>query len=83
MANITATFVNSYGDSRKWVIVDMARDPNSPPILFNDYLDPDQSTPGLTLYSSDGIYRSVQYQRSDGAPTMVDNVTDGSQVSMS
>ncbi len=82
MAEITATFTNSYGESRQWVIVDTGRDPNSPPTIFNGYLAPDQSTDPLTLYSSDGVYGQVTYQRSDGAATVADSITDGSNVSM-
>ena len=82
MGQISATFKNSYGDSRRWVILDTGRDPNSPPVIFQDYLDPDQSTSALNLYSSDGIYGQVTYQRSDGAPTNVDSITDGSEVAM-
>jgi hypothetical protein len=48
----------------------------------NDYLEPNQVTNPLSLYSDDGIYGEVTYQRSDGAPTVVDSITDGSQVSM-
>jgi hypothetical protein len=83
MATISATFLNDYGQSRKWVIVDSGRDPNSPPVIFNDYLDPNQATDSLSLYSDDGIYGQVTYQRSDGAPTVADNITDGTQVRMS
>lgn len=82
MPEISATFSNSYGESRRWVIADIARDPNSPPILFDGYLEPDQSTQALALYSSDGIYGKVQYARSDGAWTIADNITDQSVVSM-
>ena len=81
MADVTATFTNGYGESRKWVIVDSGRDPNAPPVLFNDYLDPDGLTPSLTFYS-DGFGAHAQYQRSDGAPTNVD-VADGDNVRMS
>jgi len=82
VATISATFRNDYGESRKWVIVDTSRDPNSPPVIFNDYLDPGQSTPSLGLYSSDGTYGEVTYQRSDGAPTLSSSITDGSTVGM-
>jgi hypothetical protein len=82
MANITATFVNGYGDSRQWAIWDTGIDPNSPKLLFNDYLAPGDSTQ-QSLYSADGIYGSARYQRSDGAPQVVDSITDQSQVSMS
>ncbi|MFZ1018190.1 MAG: hypothetical protein WAN39_09990 [Candidatus Cybelea sp.] len=80
MADISATFTNKYGESRKWVILDLGRDKNAPPVIFNDYLDVDQSTPALTVYS-DGWHGTVQYVRSDGAPTNVD-VSDGDNVSM-
>jgi hypothetical protein len=80
MSDITATFVNKYGQSRKWVVLDMGRDPNAPPVIFNDYLDVDQSTGALTLYS-DAYHGQVQYQRSDGSPTNID-VRDGDTVSM-
>lgn len=80
MPDISATFTNKYGESRKWVILDLGRDKNAPPVIFNDYLDADQSTPALTMYS-DGWHGTVQYQRSDGSPTNVD-VSDGNNVSM-
>ena len=82
MADISATFRNDYSESRRFVIVDTGRDPNSPPVIFDGYLEPGQSTQTLTLYSSDGVYGKVSYQRSDGAVTVVDNITDGSVVSM-
>ena len=82
MPQIAATFQNNYGESRKWVIVDVKRDPNAPPVVFNDYLEPNQATSPLNLYSDDGIYGEATYQRSDGAPTHVDSITDGTQVSM-
>ena len=82
MANITATFRNTYGESRRWVIWDTGRDPNSPPIIFDGYLDPDGATNPLAIYSADGIYGTVQYQRSDGARTVQDSITDGSEVRM-
>ena len=82
MATIGATFRNDYGSSRQWVIWDVGRDPNSPPVIFNNYLEPGQSTDLLSLYSSDGVYAAALYQRSDGAPTNVDSITDNSQVSM-
>jgi len=82
MANIMATFVSNYSDSRQWAIWDRGIDPNSPRPLFNDYLAPGESTQ-QTLYSADGIYGFAQYQRSDGPLQLVDNITDGSQVSIS
>ena len=82
MADISATFSNDYGESRRFVIVDIGRDPNNPPGIFDGYLEPGQSTQSLTLYSADGIYGKVSYQRSDGAITVVDNISDNSAVSM-
>jgi hypothetical protein len=79
--DISATFKNNYGQSRRWVVVDTGRDPNSPPTIFDGYLDAGQATASLAVYSSDGIYGNVTYQRSDGAPT-VTSVTDGSEVRM-
>lgn len=83
MANIYAQFKNNYSESRKWVIIDLGRDPNAPPVVFNDYLDPNGVTDALQIYSSDGTWGKVQYQRSDGPAQVVDDVTDGSTVSMS
>jgi len=81
LATISATFTNNSGSSRKWVILDIGRDPNAPPVLFDDYLDPGQATQALSLYSDiDGA--KALYQRSDGAPTNV-NVSDGDNVQMS
>jgi hypothetical protein len=80
MPDISATFRNDYGASRRFVIIDTGRDPNSPPVIFDGYLEPGQST-ALTLYS-DGWHGNVSYQRSDGAVNIVDNITDGSVVSM-
>ncbi len=82
MPNIRASFRNNYGESRRWLIWDIARDPNSPPVIFDGYLEPDQSTDWLTLYSSDGIYGRVTYQRSDGAPTTPMDISDGDTVNM-
>ena len=82
MAEIGVSFRNDYGSSRRWVIVDSGRDPNAPPTIFDDYLDVGQSTSTLTLYSADGIYGQVTYQRSDGAPTVADSLTDGTTVGM-
>lgn len=82
MADISAIFSNDYGESRRWVIVDSGRDPNSPPVIFDGYLDPGQTTDSLQLYSADGIYGQATYQRSDGAPTVVDDITEGTTVSM-
>jgi len=70
------------GDSRAWVIKDYGIDPNAPRVIFSDYLGPDDATAALGLYSSDGVYGKASYQRSDGAETMVDDITDGSEVRM-
>lgn len=82
MASVKAVFRNTYGESRRWVIWDIGRDPNSPPVVFDGYLDPDAATDPLEIYSADGIYGKTQYQRSDGAATIEDNITDGSEVRM-
>ena len=82
MASISASFCNNFGDSRLYVIVDAKRDPNAPPEIFRGYLEPNQSTDVLSLYSGDDSWGQVIYQRSDGAPTVVDTITDGSTVSM-
>jgi hypothetical protein len=82
MANIRAVFRNTYSESRRWVIVDTGRDPNSPPTIYDGYLDPDGTTDPLDIYSGDGIYGQVQYQRADGAPTVEANIVDGSEVRM-
>jgi hypothetical protein len=82
MPDISATFRNDYSESRHFVIVDTGRDPNSPPGIFDGYLEPGQSTESLTVYSADGTWGKVTYQRSDGAPTVVDNITDQAVVSM-
>ena len=66
MPNISASFRNDYSESRRWTIVDTGRDPNSPPVIFSDYLEPGQATQAFDLYSSDGVYGQVTYQRSDG-----------------
>jgi hypothetical protein len=83
MAQISATFKSDYSESRHWVILDIGVDQNSPLTLFDGYLGPNDVTQAFSLYSSDGIYGLAMYQRSDGAPTRVDNITDGQQVSMS
>jgi len=82
MPNITVTFTNAFGQSRLWVIRDLARDPNSPPVVFNDFLDAGGSTPALTLGSSDGLLGNAVYQRSDGAPQIV-TPSDQDEVQMS
>jgi anti-sigma regulatory factor (Ser/Thr protein kinase) len=82
MGQVNATFKNNYGDSRAWVIKDYGIDPNAPRVIFSDYLGPDDATAALGLYSSDGVYGKASYQRSDGAETMVDDITDGSEVRM-
>ncbi len=82
MPDISASFKSDYSESRRWVIVDTGRDPNSPPTIFDGYLEPNQATNSLPVYSSDGTWGSVTYQRSDGSPTNT-TVADGSVVSMS
>ena len=82
MASIKAIFKNEYSESRRWVILDIGRDPNSPPVIFDGYLDSGSETGPLEIYSSDSIYGKTQYQRSDGAPTIEDSITEGSVVRM-
>jgi hypothetical protein len=81
MATITATFKSDYSESRGWVIYDIAVDPNAPQQIFQGYLGPNDSTGPLNMYSSDGIYGTAMYQRTDGSPTRVD-VSDQSTISM-
>jgi hypothetical protein len=83
MPNITATFANSTDANKYWTILDLAIDPNNAAVIFNGYLAPGNSTGALTLYSSDGINGRAQYTRSDGSPTVVDGITDQSQIQMS
>ena len=82
MPNITATFLNNFSASRRWVIFDLSRDPNAPPVIFNDFLDKDESTPELQLHSDDAIFGKIAYQRSDGPQQVVD-VSNGDTVRMS
>ena len=81
MPNIAATFRNDCGQSRRWMIVDLGRDPNSPPIIFNDFLDKDESTQELRVFSDDEIFGRIMYQRSDGPQQVVD-VSNGDLVRM-
>ena len=82
MTDIAASFRNDFRDSRRYVIVDSGRDPNSPPGLLDGYLDPGQFTGAFGLYNADGTYGNVTYQRSDGSRTVVDSITDGSAIAM-
>jgi hypothetical protein len=82
MPDISVTFTNSYGDSRQYGIWDLGRDPNSPPVIFNDYLDSNQSTSPLPVHSNDFGETRVMYQRSDGPQQVVDNLSDGDNVPM-
>jgi hypothetical protein len=82
MGTVNASFCNGYGDSRLFVIWDLKRDPNYPPEVFRGYLDPSQCTDSLSLYTGDDMWGKVAYQRSDGAQTIVDTVTEGSTVNM-
>ena len=80
MGDIRAMFTNGYGESRKFMIWDLSRDPNSPPVVFDNYLDAGKTTDWLTLHG-EGSYGRVKYQRSDGSPTTMD-VTDGNTYKM-
>ncbi len=81
MQTIQATFQDDYDEgTHLWVIVDNVCEGK---MLFNDYLAYGDSTPVLKLCSDDGIYAAVTYQRTaDGAPTVVDTITDQSIVFM-
>jgi hypothetical protein len=80
--DINVTFTNDYGESRHYGIWDLGRDPNSPPQIFDGYLDIHQSTNPLAVHSTDFGETRVMYQRSDGPQQVVDNLSDGSNVSM-
>ena len=62
MPDISATFTNKYGESRKWVIFDLGRDKTSPPVIFNDDLDIDQSALLYRVPRGAG----TSYERPDG-----------------
>ena len=81
MADINVSFSNRFGESRLWTIWDTGRDPNVPPVIFNDYLGAHESTNPLPLYSEDGSYGKARYQRSDGAAYNIE-VADGAFVDM-
>jgi hypothetical protein len=82
-AYINADFENTYGENRHFVILDTGIDPNSPRQVFSNYLEPGGRTGNLQLWASDEIYGRALYQRSDGAPTVADNITEGTVVRMS
>jgi hypothetical protein len=82
MANINATFCNNYSDKRHWQIWDLKSDPNSPPQIFDGYLEPNECTASLSLYTGDDLWGQAMYQRSDGAQTIADTITEGSTVQM-
>ncbi|MDQ3742635.1 MAG: hypothetical protein M3320_06020 [Actinomycetota bacterium] len=81
-AYINAEFENRYGENRQFVIYDTGIDPNAPRQIFSDYLAPGARTPQLQLWASDEIYGRALYQRSDGAPTVADSITNNSVVWM-
>lgn len=81
MAEIHVSFSNRFGESRMWTIWDTGRDPNVPPVVFNDYLGAHESTDPIALYSEDGAYGKARYQRSDSAPTNIE-VADAANVDM-
>jgi hypothetical protein len=78
MSDINVTFTNNYGESRHYGIADLGRDPNSPPRVFDGYLDANQTTDPIVIHSSGRI----EYQRSDGPVQVVDNIHDGDNVKM-
>jgi hypothetical protein len=83
MPDIVATFKSDFSESRKWTIWDTGRDPNAPLTIFDGYLEPEQVTDSLTIYSEDGVYGIVAYKRSDSAVTGEVSVTADSEVSIS
>lgn len=82
MSELSATFRSNYGESRHWTIWDEGRDPNAPPVIFDGYLAPNDVTAALPVYSSDGIYGQIKYQRSDGPLQAGVSVTDGAEIWM-
>ncbi len=82
MADINASFCNNYSESSFFVIYDMKRDPNIPAELFQGYLEPNQCTDSLSLYTGDDLWGKAMYVRSAGAQQIVDTITDGSTVNM-
>jgi hypothetical protein len=82
MGNINATFCNNYSEKRMWWIWDIKSDPNVPPKIFEGYLEPNQCTDSLPLYTGDDLWGQAMYQRSDGAQNIVDTITEGSTVQM-
>jgi hypothetical protein len=83
MPDINASFKSAYSESRHWSIWDTGRDPNTPLQIFDGYLEPNQATDLLPVYSSDGTYGTIAYQRSDGPMQVQVSVTDGGETSMS
>lgn len=83
MPMIHAKFRSDYSESRIWTIVDTGRDPNAPPTIFNGYLEPNQITDALEVYSADGNYGTIAYQRSDGPMQTGVSVTDWSETAIS
>ncbi|MBI4790241.1 MAG: hypothetical protein HY782_24670 [Chloroflexi bacterium] len=82
MSTVYAAFCNNYSESRLYVIWDLKRDPNAPPVIFNGYLDSDQCTDWLPIYTGDDLWGKVLYQRSDGPQQIVDTITDSTTVRM-
>jgi hypothetical protein len=82
MPEISVTFTNNYGESRQYAIWDLGRDPNSPPVIFNDYLDVSQSTNPLAVHADEFGGSRVMYQRSDGLQQVEDSISDGQNVMM-
>jgi hypothetical protein len=80
MSMISATFQNTTDGRSKFLIQDLGTTP--PQTLFDNFLSPDESTPGLSLFSPDGIFAKAQYTRAGGATQVVDDITDGSVVPM-
>jgi hypothetical protein len=60
----------------------MGRDPNMPPAIFDGYLDVDMSTNALAVHADDFGASKIMYQRSDGPQQVVEDLSDGGNVSM-
>jgi hypothetical protein len=80
MSTISATFQNNTDGRFLFVVQDLGSTP--PQTLFNDFLNPNDSTPPLSLFSSDGIFGKAQYQRAGGPIQIVDDITEGTVVPM-
>ena len=82
MPDIYAAFQNNTDESHGFTVVDQGRDRNNPPVVFNGYLEPAQSTDWIALYAVDDTHGEAIWARS-GGPTQVEpSISDGSTVRM-